>query len=91
MHMTFAEALNAVVTTNKIVQRKVYDYPNARCGACSEWVRMRLEENPRPLYAYLHIESNNHDDKDFYWTQHWTSSELTKADLLATDWEIEEE
>jgi hypothetical protein len=91
MHMTFAEALNEVITQNKIVQRKAYDHADAMCGAWSEWVRMRLEENPRPLYAYLHIESNNHDDKDFYWTQDWTSSVLSKEDILAIDWELEEE
>jgi hypothetical protein len=93
--MTFIEALNEVVSNNKVVQRKMHEFSGREsgknCGPWSSWIRMRMEDDVVPFDALVFIETNNHDDRDFHWVANWSNDDLSKEDILATDWEFQEE
>jgi hypothetical protein len=97
--MTFQEAINEVVHNNKTVWRKSmqfdddYDRPRNNGGdptPWSEWKRIRMEEDHVDFDCLIYIEGNNQDDTTEYWFMEWTEDVLSKADILAEDWEIVE-
>jgi|WetSurSiteA1Bulk_404760.scaffolds.fasta_scaffold81415_3 hypothetical protein len=98
--MTFNEALHEVITNDRVVWRKTlqfadnYDRPypdKSPPTPWSEWLRIRLEDDDDADFdAILFFEGNNLDDTSNTWFLEWTEQELTKADVLADDWEVVE-
>lgn len=94
--MTFQEALNEVITNDVIVWRKThqfaddYDRPRdqGKPRPWSEWTRVWLDDDTVDYDAIIYFETNNRDDINGTWFLTWSYTELTKADILATDWEI---
>ena len=96
--MTFNEALNMVITNGEAVRRKThqfadnYDRPypdKSPPTPWSEWTRVSLDgdEDDVEFDRFLIIQSNNRDDTTNTWFLEWREDVLTKADILADDWE----
>lgn len=95
--MTFNEAINEVIYNNNIVWRQAYyhehDYGDYD-RPWSEWKRIRMEDDDPPYEAIIYFESNNRDERQSTrgtWFLTWKEDNLTKADLLADDWEVIED
>lgn len=96
--MNFNEALKEVVVNKKIVQRKAFQFDQDDGNydrPWSEWIRIRMDDDPVDFEALIVIETRNHDDApdSFGWVSGWEWAEdsLSKADVLSQDWEIAEE
>jgi hypothetical protein len=95
--MTFHEALNEVITTGRMVWRKMhqfeddYDRPypdQSPPTPWSIWLRIRLWDDNVDDDALVYFESNNRNDVDGSWFLDWKEDQISRADILASDWEI---
>lgn len=96
--MNFQEALQTVITTKKIVWRKMhqfdddYDRPknnNDPPTPWSVWLRIRIENDSSVAFDRLiFFETNNHDDVNNTWFLEWNEDNISEEDVMATDWEV---
>jgi hypothetical protein len=95
LEMTFQEAINEVINNKSTVWRKThqfkddYDNPNPDVPQpWSEWIRIWLNCDDIDEDAVIMVESNNRNDVNNTWFLEWRNDELTRADVLAEDWEV---
>jgi hypothetical protein len=87
--MTFYEALKKTIHEKKSFCRKVYHFEKGgyHCTEWSMWIRMRLDDDAVDEDALVYFESNNLDEEQGYWTRNWSEDQLSRADVMATDWQ----
>jgi hypothetical protein len=54
----------------------------------SSWMRIRLDDDRVDFDALIYFESNNRDDTTGDWFMKWNEDQLSREDILATDWEF---
>jgi hypothetical protein len=95
--MNFNDAMYEVVINKKIVRRKAFQFDQDNGDydkPWSEWIRVRMDDDPVDFDALITFETRNHDDgTNPGWVpgHTWQEESLSKADVLATNWEISEE
>ena len=92
--MTFHEALQTVIKGGgKIAQRRAHHFDKGGYHDIewSEWTRVRLDDSKVDFDALLFFETNNFDEENKLWLHEWSEDLLSRADILANDWEITEE
>lgn len=92
--MTFNEAIHEVITHNKVVTRRsnYFERGGYHKISWSEWVRIRMWGSKVDTDALIYIETNNYNEENKKWLlKGWKEDQLSKADVLAEDWEITEE
>jgi hypothetical protein len=90
--MTFQEALNEVVINNRVVIRRqfTFDGRESNSGPWSEWLKIRMEDSHFPNDAVVFFEVNGFDEVEKAWLHAWEEYNVTKADILADDWEFDD-
>jgi hypothetical protein len=97
--MTFDKAIKEVVMNDVVVWRKVHQFdddydrprPLSNPGTptpWSTWLRIRMEKDNVDFDSLVFFETNNHDDVTGKWLQEWSEDNISREDILATDWEI---
>jgi hypothetical protein len=98
--MTFIEAISEVLTNKTIVWRRAHEFEDdydrpfksqRPPTPWSEWLRIRLDDDPTDFDALVFFETNNRDDVNGTWILEWKEDNISRADILAEDWEIAEE
>lgn len=98
--MNFQEALHEVITNGVVAYHRSYyceddhdrPYPDRSSATpWSIWMRIRLWDSDYDEEALVFFESNNYDETTGKWLLEWNEDQLSRADILAEDWEIKEE
>jgi hypothetical protein len=91
--MTFYEALTNVVQNGVVALRKTNQFAKGGYNIIdwSIWMRIRLDDSCLDEESLLLFESNNYDDENNKWLMGWDEDQLSRADVLASDWEIVQE
>lgn len=95
--MKFHDALIEVILNKRMVRRKIFQFEDDHFKSKNEgsdpipwsvWMRIRLDDDSVDYDALVYFETRNRDDSPPKWHNTWTEDQVSRADILADDWEF---